>query len=161
MLKQFKFTIGGVISIRDITPEGAERAYRDDPNVGCYLEEPQTLEKVVQQQRRLLHAVLRNEEVLRRLVRRYLYEYIRERLYDELPKPPEADDEMFLVMAEAVDALEFADRALYLSYAVPRPEYETEEDGDPFEQHTRLVRRSFEIMPLGPVSIELTGQGAD
>jgi hypothetical protein len=37
MLKQFKFTIDGVVSIHDITLQDAERAYRNDPNVGCYL----------------------------------------------------------------------------------------------------------------------------
>ncbi|HEX8162907.1 MAG TPA: hypothetical protein VF538_13640 [Pyrinomonadaceae bacterium] len=155
MLKQFRFTVDCVITIRDITREDAERAYRDDPNVGCYLEEPEALQKVIEQQRRLLHAILRSDEVLCRLVRRYVYEYIQERLYDELPKPPEVDEEMFLVMGEAIDALDFVDRALYLAYAAPRPEYEVEEDGDPFEQHTRLVRNSFEIKPLEPELIEL------
>ena len=145
MLKQFKFTIEGVVSVRDITPQDAERAYRGDPNVGCYLEDPGSLEKVIAQQRRLLHAIAQNEEVLHRLVRRYLYEYIRERLYDELPKPPEVEEEMFLVMAEAIDALDFVDRALYLAYAAPRPGYEVEEDGDPFEQHTRLIQECFQI----------------
>jgi|GEM_PF-6982151 len=155
MLKQFKFIIEGVVSVRDITLQDAERAYRGDPNVDCYLEDPGSLEKVVEQQRRLLHAILQREGVLHRLVRRYVYDYIRERLYDELPKPPEAEDEMFLVMAEAIDALDFVDRALYLAYAAPRPDYEVEEDGDPFEQHTRLVRHSFEIWPLEPTLTEV------
>jgi hypothetical protein len=145
MLKQFRFTVDCVITIRDITREDAERAYRDDPNVGCYLEEPEALQKVIEQQRRLLQAILRHDEVLHGLTRRYVYEYIRERLYDELPRPPEIDDELFLVMAGAIDELDFVDRALYLAYAAPRPEYEVEEDGDPFEQHTRLVRNSFYI----------------
>lgn len=155
MIKQFKFTIACMVSVRDVARQDAERAYRNDPNVGCYLDDPESLEKVMEQQRRLLHAILRSEEVLCRLVRRYLYEYIQERLYDELPKPPEADEEMFLVMGEAIDALDFVDRALYLAYAAPRPGYEVEEDGDPFEQHTRLVRNSFEIKPLEPELIEL------
>ena len=155
MLKQFKFTIEGVVSVRDITPQDAERAYRGDPNVGCYLEDPRSLEKVIAQQRRLLHAILQREGVLHRLVQRYVYEYIRERLYDELPKPPEVEEEMFLVMAEAIDALDFVDRALYLAYAAPRPGYEVEEDGDPFEQHTRLIRQGFEINSLEPEFIEL------
>ena len=157
MLKQFQFTIAGVVSIRDITPEDAERAYRSDPNVGSYLEDPRALEKVVGQQRRLLHAVIQHEGVLRRLVRRYVYEYIRDRLYDELPKLPEVEEEMFLVMAEAIDKLDFVDRALYLAYAAPRPGYEEEEDGDPFEQHTRLVRQSFEIRSLEPAFVESAG----
>jgi hypothetical protein len=155
MLKQFKFTVDWVITIRDITWQDAERAYRDDPNVGCYLEEPEALLKVIEQQRRLLHAILQHDEVLHGLMRRYVYQYIQERLYDELPKPPEVDEEMFLVMAEAIDTLDFVDRALYLAYAAPRPEYEVEEDGDPFEQYTRLVRQSFEIKPLEPKLIEL------
>ena len=145
MLKHFKFTIDCVVSIRDITQQDAEQAYRDDPNVGCYLEEPDALEKVLAQQRRLLHAILQHEGVLRRVVQRYVYEYVQERLYDELPKPPEADEEMFLVMGEAINSLDFVDQALYLAYAAPRPEYEDEEDGDPFEQHTRLIRESFKI----------------
>lgn len=157
MLKQFKFTIAGVVSVRDITTEDAESAYRGDPNVGSYLEDPRALEKVVGQQRRLLHAVLQHEGVLRRLVSRYVYEYIRDRLYDDLPKPPEVEEEMFLVMAEAIDALDFVDRALYLAYAAPRPGYEVGEDGDPFEQHTRLVRQSFEIQSLEPAFVELAG----
>lgn len=155
MTKQFKFTIACMVSIRDITRQDAERAYSDDPNVGCYLEEPEALEKVIEQQRRLLQAILQHEEVLRRLVQRHIYEYIQERLYDELPKPPEIDDEMFLVMGEAIDALDFVDRALYLAYAAPRPGYEVEEDGDPFEQHTRLVRNNFEIKLLEQELIEL------
>ena len=145
MLRQFKFTVECVVSIRDITLRDAERAYRGDPNVGCYLEDPEALEKVVAQQRRLLHAILRHDEVLQRLARRYLYDYVRERLYDELPQPPEVEEEMFMVMAEAIDKLDFVDRALYLAYAAPRPEYEVEEDGDPFEQHTRLISESFKI----------------
>jgi hypothetical protein len=145
MLKQFKFTVECVVSIRDITLRDAEQAYRGDPNVGCYLDEPGEMEKVVEQQRRLLHAILQHEGVLHRLVRRYLYEYVRERLYDELPKPPEVEEEMFMVIAEAIDKLDFLDRVLYLAYAAPRPEYEVEEDGDPFEQHTRLIRESFKI----------------
>lgn len=157
MLKQFQFTIVGIVSIRDITPEDADRAYRGDPNVGPYLEDPRALGKVVGQQRRLLHAVLQHEGVLQRLVRRYVYEYIRDRLYDELPKPPEVEEEMFLVMAEAIDALDFIDRALYLAYAAPRAGYEVEEDGDPFEQHTRLVRQSFEIQSLEPAFVEPVG----
>ena len=157
MFKQFQFTIGGVVSVRDITPEDAEQAYRDDPNVGSYLEDPGALEKVVEQQRRLLGAILQHDGVLDRLVRRYVYDYIRESLYDELPKPPEIDEEMFLVMAEAIDTLDFVDRALYLAYAAPRPGYEVEEDGDPFEQHTRLIRQSFEIKPLEPTFVELAG----
>lgn len=157
MLKRFQFTIAGVVSVRDITSEDAERAYRSDPNVGSYLEDPGALEKVVGQQRRLLHAVLQHEGVLLRLVRRYVYEYIRDRLYEELPKPPEVEEEMFLVMAEAIDALDFVDRALYLAYAAPSPGYEVEEDGDPFEQHTRLVRQSFEIQSLEPAFVELAG----
>ena len=155
MLKQFKFSLDCVISVRDITRQDAEQAYQGDPNVGCYLEEPEALKKVIDQQRRLLQAILQSEGVLRRLVQRYIYEYIEELLYDELPKPPEIDEEMFLVMAEAIDALDFVDRALYLAYAAPRPEYEVEEDGDPFEQHTRLVRQSFEIKLLEPKLIEL------
>lgn len=145
MLKQFKFSVDCTVSIHDITLQDAERAYRGDPNVGSYIEEPQALEKVVEQQRRLLHAILQHDGVLRRLVRRYIYEYIEGRLYDELPKPPEVDEELFLVMGEAIDALDFVDRVLYLAYAAPRPEYEEDEDGDPFEQHTRLVRNSFEF----------------
>ena len=155
MLKQFKFTIAGVVSVRDITPEDAERAYHGDPNVGSYLEDPGALEKVIGQQRRLLHAVLQHEGVLHRLLRRYVYEYIRDRLYDELPKPPEVEEEMFLVIADAIDKLDFVDRALYLAYAAPRPEYEVEEDGDPFEQHTRLTRESFKIEQPNLELIEL------
>lgn len=155
MLKQFKFTIGGVVSARDITPQDAERDYRGDPNVDSYLEDPVALEKVIGQQRRLLHAILQHEGVLRRLVRRYVYEYIRERLYDELPKPPEVEEEIFLVVAEAIDKLDFVDRALYLAYATPRPGYEVEEDGDPFEQHTRLIRQSFAITALEPTLVEV------
>jgi hypothetical protein len=147
MLKQFKFTIDGIVSIHDITLQDAKQAYRDDPNVGCYLEEPGTLEKVIEQQRRLLYAITQNEGVLHRLVLRYIYEYIRDRLYDELLKPPEITEEIFLVIGDAIDALDFVDRALYLAYAAPRPEYEIEEDGDPFEQHTRLIRESFKIEP--------------
>ncbi|HEY0322025.1 MAG TPA: hypothetical protein VGC66_13785 [Pyrinomonadaceae bacterium] len=145
MLKQFKFTLDCIVSIHDITTQDAERAYQDDPNIGCYLEEPAALVKVIEQQRRLLHTILQHNEVLHHVMRRYVYEYIQERLYDELPKPPEINEEMFLVMAEAIDALDFVDRALYLAYAAPRPEYELEEDGDPFEQHTRLIRESFKI----------------
>ena len=85
--------------------------------------------------------------MLHRLVLRYIYEYIRDRLYDELLKPPEITEEIFLVIGDAIDALDFVDRALYLAYAAPRPEYEIEEDGDPFEQHTRLIRESFKIEP--------------
>ena len=155
MLKQFKFTIGGVVSVRDITSEDAELAYRSDPNVGSYLEDPVALEKVIGQQRRLLQAILQHEGVLRRLVRRYVYEYIRERLYDELPKPPEVEEEIFLVVAEAIDKLDFVDRALYLAYAAPRPSHEVEEDGDPFEQHTRLIRQSFAITALEPTLVEV------
>jgi hypothetical protein len=113
--------------------------------LATYLEEPDALGKVIEQQRRLLYAILPREEVLSRVVRRYVYEYIQERLYDELPKPPETDEELFLVMGEAINSLDFVDRALYLAYAAPRPEYEDEEDGDPFEQHTRLIRESFKI----------------
>lgn len=100
MLKQLKFTIDCVISIHDIRRQDAERAYKDDPNVGCYLEEPEMLEKVIDQQRRLLHAILNHEEILLKLARRYAYEYIRDRLYDDLPKPPEVGEEMFLVIGE-------------------------------------------------------------
>lgn len=158
MLKQFKFTLDCIVSIQDITRQDAERAYRDDPNVGCYLEEPEVLEKVIEQQRRLLRAVLQNKVVLHRLARRYVYEYIEKRLYAELPKSPEVSEEMFLVMAEAIDALDFVDRALYLAYAAPRLQYEEDEDGDPFEQHTRLIRECFKIEPprLG-LSDVLTG----
>jgi hypothetical protein len=145
MLKQLKFTIDCVISIHDIQRQDAERAYRDDPNVGCYLEEPDMLEKIIDQQRRLLHAILNREEILRKLARRYAYEYIRDRLYDDLPKPPEVSEEMFLVIGGAIDTLDFVDRALYLAYAAPGPEYEEPEDGDPFEQHTRLIKNSFYI----------------
>lgn len=152
MLKQFKFTIDCIVSVNDITRQVAKRAYRNDPNVGCYLEEPEILEKVIEQQRRLLYVILQREDVLRRVACRYIYEYIKERLYDELPKPPEVSEEMFLVMAEAFDALDFVDKALYLAYAAPRPEYEVEEDGDPFEQHTRLIRECFKI---GQPRIEL------
>jgi hypothetical protein len=155
MIKQFKFTIACMVSVRDIARQDAERAYRNDPNVGCYLDDPESLEKVMEQQRRLLRAILQNEDVFHRLVRRYIYEYIRDRLYDELPKPPEVDEEIFLVMAEAIDALDFVDRALYLAYAGPRPDYEVEEDGDPFEQHTRLIQRSFVIIPLEPALVEV------
>ena len=145
MLKQFKFTIDYIVSINDITQRDAERAYRNDPNIGCYLEEPEMLSKVIDQQRRLLNAILQHEGVLHRLVWRYIYEHIRERLYGELPKRPEINEEIFLVMGEAIDALDFVDRALYLAYAAPRPGYEEDNDGDPFEQHTRLVRESFKI----------------
>jgi hypothetical protein len=145
MLKQFKFTVECAISIRDITLQDAIKAYSNDPNVGCYLEEPEALEKVIEQQRRLLQAILQREGVLRRLVQRFVYNYIEERLYDELPKPPGVGEELFLIMAEAIDTLDFVDRALYLAYATPRPEYEEESDGDPFEQHTRLIRNSFHI----------------
>lgn len=154
MLKQFMFTIGGVVSVSEITLEDAERAYRGDPNVGCFLEDPDALEKVVRQQRRLLQAILQNDNVLHQLVRRYVYDYVRERLYDELPKPLEVDEELFLVMSEAIDSLDFVDRALYLAYAMPRPEYEGDEDGDPFEQHTRLIRASFKVTPLEPKIFE-------
>jgi hypothetical protein len=153
MLKQFKFTLDCVVSIHDITRQDAENAYRGDANVGCYLDDPEVLAKVVEQQRRLLHAILQHREVLHRLTRRYVYEYIQERLYDELPKPPEVDEEMFPVMTEAIDSLDYVDRVLYLAYAVPRPEYENDEDGDPFEQHTRLIRKCFRI---GVPRLELT-----
>lgn len=155
MLKQFNFTLECTVSIRDITLEDAERAYRGDPNVGCYLEDPRSLAKVIAQQRRLLYSILNQEEVLRRLVRRYVYEYIEEHIYEELPKTPEVDEEMFLVIAEAIDSLDFVDRALYLSYAAPRPEHETDDDGDPFEQHTRLVRNSFTISLSDPALTEI------
>jgi hypothetical protein len=154
MLKQLKFTIDCIISIHDITQQDAIQAYKNDPNVGCYLEEPEMLKKVIEQQRRLLHAILQNEEVFLPLVRKYVYEYIQERLYNELPKPPEINEEMFLVMGKAIDTLDFVDRALYLAYASPRPGYEVDEDGDPFEQHTRLVRSSFKIKSLEPTLIE-------
>lgn len=78
-------------------------------------------------------------------MRRYFYEYVQERLYDDLPKPPEIDEELFIVLGEAIDALDFVDRVLYLAYAAPRTEYEVDEDGDPFEQHTRLIHGSFKI----------------
>lgn len=155
MLKQLKFTVDCIVSIHEITLQDAERAYRGDPNVDCYLEEPEALNKVVEQQRRLLNAILHREDILGRLTRRYVYEYIRERLYDELPKPPEVKEELFLVMAEAIDTLDFVDRALYLAYAIPGPRYEHDEDGDPFEQHTRLVRNSFRIKTLDPVLTEV------
>jgi hypothetical protein len=160
MLKQFKFTVDCIVSIRDITWQDAEQAYRDDPNVGCYLDDPEILEKVVEQQRRLLLAILQHNEVLGRLVRRYVYEYIQERLYDELPKPPEIDEELFLVMGEAFDALDFVDRALYLAYAAPRPGYEDDDDGDPFEHHTRLVRNSFYIK-VSRAELNEVGYGAE
>lgn len=145
MLKQIRFTLSCVISINDITHQDAERAYRGDPNVGCYLEEPEMLNKVIEQQRRLLHSIIQNEEVFPRLARRYIYEFIQRHLYDKLSKPPEVDEEMFLVLGEAINNLDFVDRALYLAYAAPRPEYEEEKDGDPFEQHTRLIRESFKF----------------
>lgn len=158
MLKQLKFTVDCVVSIHDITWQDAERAYRDDPDVGCYLEEPEVLVKVIEQQRRLLRAILRSEEVLHRLARRYIYEYIQMRLYEELAKPPEVSEEMFLIMAEAIDTLDFVDRALYFAYAAPRPSYEEEHDGDPFEQHTRLICESFKIesprLELMEISLE-------
>jgi hypothetical protein len=147
MLRQFEFTLTCTVSIEEITHETAECAYRGDANVGEYLEEPRTLSSVIDQQKRLLDAILKNEGVLHRLMRRYVYEYILERLYDDLPKLPEVDEETFLVISEAIDSLDFVDRALYLAYAAPQPEYEMEEDGDPFEQHTRLVRESFKIKP--------------
>jgi hypothetical protein len=147
MLKQFKCTINCIVTIHDITEQDAERVYRDDPNVGHYLAEPEELQKVIAQQRRLLHAILQHEGVLNRLMRRYVYEYIREHLYDELPKPPEIDEELFLVMAEAIDALDFSDRMFYLAYAAAQAEHE-EAGGDPFEQHTQLVKHSFIIKPL-------------
>jgi len=145
MLKQFKFTIDCIVSVCDITQQDAELVYRNDPNVGCYLEDPEELSKVIEQQRRLLRAILQSEDVLYRVTRKYVYQYIQERLYDDLSKPPEVDEEMFLVMGEAFDALDFVDKAIYLAYASPRPEYEIAEDGDPFEQHTRLIRESFKI----------------
>jgi hypothetical protein len=147
MLKQFKFTIEYIVSVNDITLQDAERAYQNDPNVGCYLEEPEVLSKVIDQQKRLLDAILQHEEVLNRLVLRYIYEHIQEYLYDELKKPTELAKEIFLVIGEAIQALDFVDRALYLAYAAPQTEYETEDDGDPFEQHTRLIRGSFRIEP--------------
>lgn len=164
MLKQFKFIIECVVSIHDVTRQDAERAYRGDPNVGSYLDEPEVLGKVIEQQRRLLYAILQRDEVLRRLTQRYVYEYIEERLYDALPKPSEVNEEIFLVMAEAIDDLDFVDRALYLAYAAPRPAYEVDEDGNPFEQHTRLIRECFkieqprlELVEGNPVSNSLGG----
>jgi hypothetical protein len=147
MLRRFKFTLDCVVSIHDITNQDAENAYRNDPNVACYLAESEVLVKVVEQQRRLLQSILQHDEVLHRLMRRYIYEYIQERLYDDLPKPPEVNEELFLVMAEAIDALDFVDRALYMAYGSPQPEYEEDDDGDPFEQHTRLIRECFKIEP--------------
>lgn len=157
MLKQFKFTVDCIVSVHDITRQDAERVYRGDPNVGCYLEDPEALKKVIEQQNRLLYAILQSKEVLRRLVWMYVYRYAQAHLYPELPKLPEVGDEMFLVMAEAVDALDFVDRVLYLAYAAPRPGYEVEEDGDPFEQHTRLIRDNFDIELF---RAELTDVGA-
>lgn len=154
MLKQFRFTVDCLISIHDITRQDAERAYQNDPDVGCYLEDPEALGKVIEQQRRLLFAILQHEEVLPRIMRRYAYDYIRERLYDELPKPADLDEAMFFIMAEAIDKLDFVDRALYLAYALPRPGDEKDEDGDPFEQHTRLLRNSFRFKPLELAIIE-------
>jgi hypothetical protein len=145
MLKQFKFTIDCLVTVRDITEQDAERAYRDDPHVGHYLAEPEVLQRVIAQQQRLLHAIVQQEEVLRRLLQRYIHDYIRDRLYDELPRPADVEEELFLVMAEAIDTLEFSDRMFYLAYAAPQAEQEEETDGDPLEQHTRLIRNSFEI----------------
>lgn len=154
MLKQFKFTVDCIVSIHDIKQQDAEQAYRGDPDVSCYLEDQDALRKVVEQQKRLFDAILQHDEVLRCLVRRYCYEYIRERLYDELPKPPEVEEEIFIVMSEAIDALDYVDRVLYLAYAAPRTEFECDGDGDPFEQHTRLIRNSFKVTLSAPVLTE-------
>lgn len=145
MLKQFKFTVDCLVTVRDITEQDAERAYRDDPHVGHYLAEPDVLHRVIEQQRRLQRAILQHKEVLDRLVRRFIYEYIRERLYDELPKPAEVDEDLFLVIAPAIDALELSDRLFFIAYATPQSEIEEGEEGDVFEQHTRLLRSSFDI----------------